>query len=124
MPNRPPLARIVPTRSRVGFGPRLSSSRSRASGSSAKPRGTITQKTHCQERFSVNAPLGLALIPLALLRLDESRGPNPTLDLVGTILASGGLFGIVYALVRGNADGWTSTPVLGGFFAGTALLVG
>ncbi len=28
------------------------------------------------------------------------------------------------ALVRGNADGWTSTPVLVGFFAGTALLVG
>lgn len=72
----------------------------------------------------MNVPLGLALIPLALLRLDESHGPNPTLDLVGTALASGGLFGIVYALVRGNADGWTSTPVLGGFFAGAALLVG
>jgi hypothetical protein len=56
----------------------------------------------------VNVPLGLALIPLALLRLSESHGPNPSLDLVGTALVSGGLFGIVYALVRGNADGWTS----------------
>ncbi len=72
----------------------------------------------------MNVPLGLALIPLALLRLNESHGPNPTLDLVGTVLASGGLFGIVYALVRGNADGWTSTPVLGGFSPGAALLVG
>ncbi|UUU37415.1 helix-turn-helix transcriptional regulator [Streptomyces sp. CA-210063] len=39
MPNRPPLARTVPTRSRVGFGPWLSSSRSRASGISARLYG-------------------------------------------------------------------------------------
>ncbi|MFE2069581.1 DHA2 family efflux MFS transporter permease subunit [Streptomyces sp. NPDC059467] len=86
--------------------------------------GTLTQHLSWQWIFWVNVPIGLALIPLALLRLDESRGPHPSLDLVGTVLVSGGLFGIVYALVRGNADGWTSTPVLGGFFAGTALLIG
>ncbi|WP_328784904.1 DHA2 family efflux MFS transporter permease subunit [Streptomyces canus] len=86
--------------------------------------GTLTEHLSWQWIFWVNVPLGLALIPLALLRLNESHGPNPSLDLVGTVLASGGLFGIVYALIRGNADGWTSTTVLGGFIAGTALLVG
>ncbi|WP_330293166.1 DHA2 family efflux MFS transporter permease subunit [Streptomyces sp. NBC_00576] len=86
--------------------------------------GTLTEHLSWQWIFWVNVPLGMALIPLALLRLDESHGPNPSLDLVGTVLASGGLFGIVYSLVRGNADGWSSTTVLGGFFAGTALLVG
>ncbi|MFD0440954.1 DHA2 family efflux MFS transporter permease subunit [Streptomyces chartreusis] len=86
--------------------------------------GTLTEHLSWQWIFWVNVPLGLALIPLALLRLDESHGPHPSLDLGGTVLVSGGLFGIVYALVRGNADGWTSTPVLGGFFAGTAMLVG
>ncbi|MEU6196557.1 DHA2 family efflux MFS transporter permease subunit [Streptomyces sp. NPDC047061] len=86
--------------------------------------GTLTQHLSWQWIFWVNVPIGLALIPLALLRLDESHGPHPSLDLVGTVLVSGGLFGIVYALVRGNADGWTSTPVLGGFFAGAALLIG
>ncbi|KND37846.1 DHA2 family efflux MFS transporter permease subunit [Streptomyces acidiscabies] len=86
--------------------------------------GTLTEHLSWQWIFWVNVPIGLALIPLALLRLDKSRGPNPSLDLVGTLLASGGLFGIVYALVRGNTDGWTSTPVLVGFTAGAALLVG
>ena len=86
--------------------------------------GTLTEHLSWQWIFWVNVPLGVALIPLALLRLDESHGPNPSLDLMGTVLASGGLFGIVYALVRGNADGWTSTMVLGGLIAGTALLIG
>ncbi|MDQ0604536.1 EmrB/QacA subfamily drug resistance transporter [Streptomyces canus] len=86
--------------------------------------GALAEHLSWQWIFWVNVPLGLALIPLALLRLDESHGPNPSLDLVGTVLASGGLFGIVYSLIRGNADGWTSTTVLGGFLAGTALLVG
>lgn len=86
--------------------------------------GTLTEHLSWQWIFWVNVPIGLALIPLALLRLDESHGPHPSLDLVGTVLASGGLFGIVYALVRGNTDGWTSPLVLGGFFAGGALLIG
>ena len=62
------------------------------------------------------------LIPLASVQLAESRGLNPRLDLPGTLLASGGLFGIVFSLVRGNADGWTSPPVLAGFIAGAVLL--
>ncbi|WP_371667161.1 MFS transporter [Streptomyces sp. NBC_00289] len=84
--------------------------------------GTLTEHLSWQWIFWVNVPIGLALIPLARLRLTESHGPNPTLDLPGTVLASGGLFGIVYALVRGDADGWTSTPVLGGLIGGTVLL--
>src|SRR5213592_2831672 len=50
--------------------------------------------------FWLNVPIGLALIPLARLRLQESRGPNDALDLPGVGLASVGLFGIVWGLVR------------------------
>ncbi len=85
--------------------------------------GALTEYISWHWIFWVNVPIGLALIPLALLRLNESHGTNPRLDLTGTVLASGGLFGIVYALVRGNAEGWTSTPVLGGLIGGAFLLV-
>ncbi|MFJ4851300.1 MULTISPECIES: DHA2 family efflux MFS transporter permease subunit [unclassified Streptomyces] len=84
--------------------------------------GSLTEHISWQWIFWVNVPIGLLLIPLARLRLAESRGPNPRLDLPGTLLASAGLFGIVYALVRGNADGWTSGPVLGGLIGGGVLL--
>src|SRR4051812_35078274 len=58
--------------------------------------------------FWLNVPIGLALTPLILLRLDESRGPASRFDLLGLGLASAGLVGIVLGLVRANEVGWTS----------------
>jgi EmrB/QacA subfamily drug resistance transporter len=86
--------------------------------------GTLTEHISWQWIFWLNVPLGLALLPLARLRLAESYGTGAPLDITGTVLASGGLFGIVYGLVRGPADGWTAPLVLTGLFAGGALLVG
>src|SRR5204863_2865452 len=39
--------------------------------------------------FWLNVPIGIALIPLALTRLNESHGPSSKLDLPGLALASG-----------------------------------
>ncbi|MEU3945967.1 DHA2 family efflux MFS transporter permease subunit [Streptomyces sp. NPDC029526] len=86
--------------------------------------GSLTEHIAWEWIFWLNVPLGLALIPLARLRLTESYGTGAPLDVPGTLLASGGLFGIVYGLVRGPADGWTGGLVLTGLFAGAALLVG
>jgi EmrB/QacA subfamily drug resistance transporter len=72
--------------------------------------------------FWLNVPFGLVLLPLALLRLDESHGPASRVDLPGLALASSGLFGIVWALVRGNAVGWGSPEIVGSLLLG-ALLV-
>jgi EmrB/QacA subfamily drug resistance transporter len=85
--------------------------------------GTIVEHLSWQWIFALNVPIGLALLPLARLRLTESRGPNSKLDIPGTALASVGLFGIVFALIRGNEDGWTSPTVLTGLLTGAALLV-
>ncbi|MFD5964735.1 MFS transporter [Streptomyces sp. NPDC060311] len=86
--------------------------------------GSLTEHISWQWIFWLNVPLGLALLPLARLRLAESHGTGAPLDIPGTLLASGGLFGIVYGLVRGPVDGWTGAVVLTALFAGVALLVG
>ncbi|WP_405423512.1 DHA2 family efflux MFS transporter permease subunit [Streptomyces erythrochromogenes] len=86
--------------------------------------GSLTEHISWQWIFWLNVPIGLALIPLARLRLAESTAPDARLDLPGTLLISGGLFGIVYALVNANAEGWTSAPVLTGLIVGTALVAG
>jgi EmrB/QacA subfamily drug resistance transporter len=72
--------------------------------------------------FWLNVPIGIALIPLALSRLDESHGPTKQLDLPGVGLASTALLGIVWGLVRGNGQGWTSPEILGALGAGAAVL--
>lgn len=86
--------------------------------------GSLTEHISWQWIFWLNVPIGLALIPLARLRLAESTAPASRLDIPGTLLISGGLFGIVYALVNANAEGWTSAPVLTSLIAGIALVGG
>jgi EmrB/QacA subfamily drug resistance transporter len=74
--------------------------------------------------FWLNVPLGLVLIPLALSRLDETKGPFGSVDLPGLGLVSAGLFGIVWGLVRGNSVGWGSTEIVGALVAGAVVLAG
>jgi EmrB/QacA subfamily drug resistance transporter len=72
--------------------------------------------------FWLNVPIGIALVPVALAILTESRGPNRTLDVPGVALASSGLLGVVFGIVRAQALGWTSTTVIGSIGAGAILL--
>ncbi len=80
--------------------------------------GAIVQGIAWQWIFWLNVPIGALLIPLALSRLKESYGPEGRLDLPGLGLASAGLFGIVWGLIRGNSVGWASPQIV------IALLVG
>jgi EmrB/QacA subfamily drug resistance transporter len=84
--------------------------------------GAVVQAASWHWIFWINVPIGIALVPLALSRLAESHGPTRRLDLRGLALASSGLFGIVYGLVRSQSQGWTSVEVLIALGAG-ALLV-
>jgi EmrB/QacA subfamily drug resistance transporter len=72
--------------------------------------------------FWLNVPIGLALMPLAASRLDESFGPDRHLDLPGLALAGAGLLGVVFGIVRGQALGWTSAPIVATIGAGLVLL--
>ena len=73
--------------------------------------------------FFLNVPVGLAVVPFARTALDESYGSDRTLDLPGLLLASSGLFGIVWGIVRGHDQGWTSPEILASLAAGLLLLV-
>jgi EmrB/QacA subfamily drug resistance transporter len=84
--------------------------------------GAVVEGISWQWIFWLNVPIGLALIPLAALRLRESRGPNDSLDLPGVALASVGLLGIVWGLVRGNQVGWASTEIVSALVGGSIVL--
>ena len=84
--------------------------------------GAVVDGFSWQWIFWLNVPVGLALAPAALTILAESRGPNARLDLPGVALASTGLLGLVFGIVRAQALGWTSPTVLTAIGAGVVLL--
>jgi EmrB/QacA subfamily drug resistance transporter len=85
--------------------------------------GAVVQGWSWQTIFWLNVPLGLLLLPIARLRVTESRGTSTRLDLPGVVLASAGLFGIVLGLVRANTLGWTSPLVVGAIAGGLVVMV-
>jgi EmrB/QacA subfamily drug resistance transporter len=84
--------------------------------------GAVTDAASWQWIFWINVPVGVAVLPLLLLAR-ESRSGAGRLDPAGVLLATGGLFGIVFGLVRGGSHGWTSAQVLGSLAGGGLLLV-
>src|SRR3954451_13290011 len=85
--------------------------------------GAIVEGLSWQFIFWLNVPLGIILVPLAAIFLRETYGPDGALDLPGLGLASGGLFALVWALIHGNEQGWTSTGIVVAFVAAAVLLV-
>ena len=83
--------------------------------------GAIVQGISWQWIFWLNVPIGLVTLPLAARALRESHGPATRLDLPGLGLATAGMFGLVFGLVRGNAHGWTSPQIAGALAAGALL---
>jgi EmrB/QacA subfamily drug resistance transporter len=84
--------------------------------------GAVVDGFSWQWIFWLNVPVGIVLAPVAARLLTDSRGPNRTLDLRGVALASSGLLGIVFGIVRSQELGWTSATVLGSLGAGAVLL--
>ena len=83
--------------------------------------GAVVDGIAWQWIFWLNVPIGLAVLPLARM-LDESHGPDKALDLPGLALASGGLLGLVWGLVHGNSDGWSSPQIVASLAVGVVLL--
>jgi EmrB/QacA subfamily drug resistance transporter len=84
--------------------------------------GAIAEGLAWQWIFLLNVPIGLVAIPLAVLRLRETRGPASPLDLPGLALAGTGVLALLWGLVRGNELGWLNSLVLASLGAGVLLL--
>jgi EmrB/QacA subfamily drug resistance transporter len=85
--------------------------------------GAVVEGISWEWIFWVNVPIGVLAIPLVLTRMRESHGPDKALDIPGLALVSGGAFGLVWGLVRGNSVGWGSLEVVASLAIGLSLVV-
>jgi EmrB/QacA subfamily drug resistance transporter len=84
--------------------------------------GAVVEGIDWEWIFWLNVPIGLLAIPLVLTRMRESLGADTGIDVRGLALVTGGAFGIVWGLVRGNSAGWASLEVVGSLALGVLLV--
>jgi EmrB/QacA subfamily drug resistance transporter len=85
--------------------------------------GLLTETVGWEAIFLINVPIGIGAIAATLARVDESRDPGAAgVDWAGLLTFSGGLFLLVFALVRGNPEGWGS-PLIVSFLVGAVVLL-
>ncbi|HEU0103516.1 MAG TPA: DHA2 family efflux MFS transporter permease subunit, partial [Mycobacteriales bacterium] len=85
--------------------------------------GFLTEYASWRWVFFVNLPIAAVAIVGALLVVPESRDEDAQgFDVAGAVLVTSGLMALVYGLVKGNDNGWTSLRTLGVLGLAVALL--
>ena len=86
--------------------------------------GFLTEHVGWGAVFWINVPIGVIALGFVLFAVLESRDPTvKSLDVVGTILVTLGLFGLTYALIGTSTHPWGSANTLVPLVLGIALLV-
>jgi EmrB/QacA subfamily drug resistance transporter len=86
--------------------------------------GILTDALDWRLIFFVNVPVGAFALWIGMTRMRESRDPNARrADVWGLVTFSASLFLLVFGVLRGNAEGWSSALIVGSLVGGAALLV-
>ncbi len=85
--------------------------------------GVITENLGWEWIFFVNVPIGIAAMILTEKKVRNVFGKEPEpLDIPGLITFSGSLFLFIFALIRGNAEGWGSGEILACLIGAAVLM--
>jgi EmrB/QacA subfamily drug resistance transporter len=85
--------------------------------------GALTSGIGWRWVFFVNVPIGALAVLFLLMKVAETRRQQIRPDWLGAAIYAAALFAIVFGLIRGNPDGWSSATVVTALAGGTALLV-
>src|SRR2546423_1676089 len=86
--------------------------------------GALTDGLGWRWIFLVNVPIGVVAMAVSAFRIPESRDrTSHQVDWSGLTVFSAALSLLVFALLRGEAEGWSSGLILGAFALGGVALV-
>src|SRR5690349_17625827 len=87
--------------------------------------GVLTQYLSWRYTLYVNLIFAaVAVAGAAIWMRTAAPASRPKLDWIGTVLASAGLFALVFGFSRAETAGWTATLTVGSLIAGVVLLAG
>ncbi len=85
--------------------------------------GALTSGLGWRWIFFVNVPVGVVAVLVTMTQVQESKEANERrIDWIGFVSFSAALFMLVFALVRGNTNGWGSTMIVS-LLAGSGVLL-
>ncbi len=86
--------------------------------------GWLVEEVSWRAAFLISPAMAVVAIPIALWHVPESRDPElRKLDLLGALLATSGLGGLVYALIESSVSGFGDPAVLAALVVGALALV-
>ena len=85
--------------------------------------GVLTEGLGWEWIFFVNIPIGIGALILTQIKLvNEKGGDAQPIDRGGLVTFSASLFCLIFALIRGNAEGWGSLPIVATLVAAVLLM--
>jgi EmrB/QacA subfamily drug resistance transporter len=85
--------------------------------------GALTDGLGWEWIFFVNVPIGVGAILLTETRVANIAASDPQpLDWPGVVTFSLALFGLIFGLIRGNAEGWSSAQIVASLTAAAVLM--
>jgi EmrB/QacA subfamily drug resistance transporter len=87
--------------------------------------GYLVEHVSWESIFFVNLPIGVLGILMTWFIVHESRDESRSrrVDPPGLVTGTAGIFFLVYALIEGNAKGWTDGLILGSFALSAVFLI-
>ena len=88
--------------------------------------GFLTESLDWRWNLYINVVIAVVAVvgAFVFVRTAPRTGPRPSLDVPGTILASAGLFGLVYGFSSAETNGWDSILTWGSLGLAVVLLAG
>jgi EmrB/QacA subfamily drug resistance transporter len=85
--------------------------------------GALTQWVSWRWVLFVNVPIGIAVVALARIVIQETPRNRAPFDLLGALTSTAGMASLVFAFVRAATSGWSDVETLAAFAIGAVLLV-
>jgi MFS family permease len=86
--------------------------------------GLLVEHVSWESVFYINVPMGAIALAVGLAVLNESRSESARQrhDVPGIVTLSGGLFVVIFGLIKASSWGWTDAKTLGLILVGPAIL--